>query len=193
MEEELLNPNQSGFHPSDSYVNQLLAVTHEIFTAFDCNPPLEVRSAFLDISKAFGKVWHESLLYKLKSMGISGELYNLLEYYLSGRFQRVVLNGQTSFWRPVLVGVPQGSILAPLVFLIYINDLPNELKSNVKLFADDTSLFTIVKDKNESANIINNGFLQISKWTYNWKMLFNPDPNKTSPRGSIFKEKQNKS
>ena len=93
MEEELLNPNQSGFHPSDSYVNQLLAVTHEIFTAFDCNPPLEVRSAFLDISKAFGKVWHESLLYKLKSMGISGELYNLLENYLLSRFRRVILNG----------------------------------------------------------------------------------------------------
>ena len=75
MEEELLNPNQSGFHPSESCVNQLLAITHEIFEAFDCNPPLEVRSAFLDISKAFGKVWHEGLLYKLKSMSISGELY----------------------------------------------------------------------------------------------------------------------
>ena len=75
MEEELLNPNQSGFHPSVSCVNQLLAITHEIFEAFDCNPPLEVRSAFLDISKAFGKVWHEGLLYKLKSMSISGELY----------------------------------------------------------------------------------------------------------------------
>ena len=136
---------------------------------------------------------HEGLLNKLKSMGISGELYNFLENYLSGRFQRVVLNGQTSLWTPVLAGVPQWSILDPLLFLIYINDLPNKLKSNLKLFADDTSLFTIVKDKNESANIINNDFLQISKWTYNWKMLFNPDPNKTSPRGSIFKEKQNKS
>ena len=87
-------------------------------------------------------------------MGISGELYNLIENYLSGRFQRVVLNGQTSSWRPVLAGVPQGSILGPLLFLIYINDLPNELKSNAKLFADDTSLFTIVKDKNENANIL---------------------------------------
>ena len=111
-------------------------------------------------------------------MGISGELYNLLENYLSGRFRKVVLNGQNSFWGPVLAGVPQRSILGPLLFLIYINDLQNKSKSNVKLFADDTSFFTIVKDKNESANIINNDLLQISKLAYNWKMLFNPDPNK---------------
>ena len=62
LEEKLLNPNQSGFRPSDSCINQLLATIHEIFEAFDCNPPLEVRSVFLDISKAFGKVWHEGLL-----------------------------------------------------------------------------------------------------------------------------------
>ena len=80
-------------------------------------------------------------------MGISGELCKLLENYLSGRNQRVVLNGQTSSRRPVLAGAPQGSILGPLLFLIYINDLPNDLKSNAKLFADDTSLFVIVKEK----------------------------------------------
>ena len=96
MEEKLLNPNQSGFRTSDSCINQLLAITHEIFEAFDCNPSLEVRSVFLDISKAFDVVWHEGLLYKLKSMSFSEELYNILENYLSGRFQRVVLNGQTS-------------------------------------------------------------------------------------------------
>ena len=75
MEEKLLNPNQSGFPTSDSCINQLLAITHEIFEAFDCNPSLEVRSVFVDISKAFDKVWHEGLLYKVKSMGSSGELY----------------------------------------------------------------------------------------------------------------------
>ena len=96
IEEKLLNPNQSGFRQSESCINQLLAIMHEIFEAFDCNPPVEVRAVFLDISKAFDKVWHEDLLYKLKSMRISGELYNLLENYLSGRFQRVILNGQHS-------------------------------------------------------------------------------------------------
>ena len=190
MKEELLNPNQSGFQPSDSCINQLLAITQEIFEAFDCNPTLEVRSVFLDISKAFDKVWHEGLLYKLSSMGISGDLYKLLENYLSGRLQRVVLNGQTSSWRPVLAGVPQGSILGPLLFLIYINDLPNELKSNAKLFADDTSLFTIVKDENESANILNNDLSLISKWAFNWKMLFNPDPSKPAQEVLFSRKKK---
>ena len=131
LEEKLLNPNQSGFLPSDSSINQLLAITHE---AFDCNPSIEVSSVFLNISKAFDKVWHEGLLYKLKSMGISGELYNLLKNYLSGRLQRVVLNGWTS---SRLAGIPQGSIVGLLLFLVHINDLTDKLRSNKKLFAKD--------------------------------------------------------
>ena len=186
--ENLLNPNQSGFRPSDSCINQLITITHEIFEAFDCNPSLEVRSVFLDISKAFDKVWHETLIYKIKSMGISGELLNLLENYLSDKYQRVVLNGQTSSWTPVLAGSPQGSILGPLLFLIYINDLPNELQSNAKLFADDTSLFAVANDKNVCANILNNDLLAISKWAFNWKMLFNPDPKKPAQK-YYFQEK----
>ena len=78
----------------------------------------------------------------------------------------MVLNGQTSSWRPVLAGVPQGSILGPLLSLVYINDLPNGLKSNAELFADDTFLFTIIKDKNESANILNEDLQLISNWAY---------------------------
>ena len=131
LEEKLLNPNQSGFLPSDSSINQLLAITHE---AFDCNPSIEVSSVFLNRSKAFDKVWHEGLLYKLKSMGISGELYNLLKNYLSGRLQRVVLNGWTS---SCLAGIPQGSIVGLLLFLVHINDLTDKLRSNKKLFAKD--------------------------------------------------------
>ena len=90
----------------------------------------------------------------------------------------VALKGQTSLWGPVLAGAPQGSIMGPLLFLIYISDLPGELKSNVKLFADDKSHFTVVKDNNENANVLNNDLQSISTWPHNWKMLFNPDFSK---------------
>ena len=87
-------------------------------------------------------------------------------------------------------GVPEGSIVGPLLFLIYINDLPCELKLNVKIFVDDTSLFTIVKDKNESANTLNNDLMLISKWAYNWKILFNPDPSKPAQEVLFSRKKQ---
>ena len=92
-----------------------------------------------------------------------------------------------------MAGVPQGSILGPLLFLIYINDLPNRLKSNAKLFADDTSLFTIVKDKNESTNVLNNDLSLISKWAYDWKMLFNPDPKKPAQEEIFPRKRQSQS
>ena len=106
----------------------------------------------------------------------SQEITDLLGNYLSHRFQKFIINGQTSSWRPVIVGVPQVSILGPILFLVCINDLPNELKSSVKLFG--TSLITKVKDQNESANTLNNDLLLISRWPYNWKMIFNLDPSK---------------
>ena len=111
-------------------------------------------------------------------MGISEELYDLVENCLSGRLQRVVLNGQILSWRPILAGVPQRSILCPLLVFIYIDNLPNELKSNAKLFDDEKFLFTMVKDKNESTNVLINEPSLISKWVFNGKILFNPDPTK---------------
>ena len=107
------------------------------------------------ISKAFDKVWHEVLLYKLESLGITGNLLKLFQSFLIDRQQRVALNGQHSKWAPVLVGFLQGSILGPLLFLIYINDLPENLESSAKLFADDTSLFSTVYNLSESANLLN--------------------------------------
>ena len=93
----------------------------------------------------FNKVWHEGLLYKLESIGISGNLLNLFHSFLNDRYQRVVIiNGQHSDWAPILAGVPQGSMIGPLQFLIYINDLPDNLNSLVKFFAHDTSLFSMV-------------------------------------------------
>ena len=79
---KLLNPCQPGFKKNDSCINQLVSITHEIYSAFDCNPSLEVRGVFLDLSKAFDKVWHDGLIYKLKSLGISGSLLKLIQNYL---------------------------------------------------------------------------------------------------------------
>ena len=133
---------------------------------------------FLDIYKAFDTVWHDGLLYKLKACGVQGELLSRLRNYLQKRKQRVVLNGQTSEWRDIISGVPQGSVLGPLLFLIYINDLPGSLTSLCKIFADDTSLFSKVHGINKSANELNGDLEKISRWGYQWKMQFNPDPNK---------------
>ena len=142
----LLNPNQSGFRPGDSTVNQLISITHTIFKAFDCNPSLDVCSVYLDISIAFDRVWHGGLIYKLKRCGVSAKLLSLIQSFLEDRKQRTVLNGKCSNWGDISAGVPQGSILGPLFFLVYINDLTADLKCNVKLFADDTSLFTVVRE-----------------------------------------------
>ena len=87
----LISPNQSGFKPGDSCINQLLSITHEIYKSFDDG--LEVRGVFLDISKAFDKIWHEGLIFKLKQNGISGKLLQILSDFLSNRKQRIVLNG----------------------------------------------------------------------------------------------------
>ena len=128
--------NQSGFRPGDSVTNQLIFLVNKMHSSLGIN--LEVRSVFLDMSKAFDKVWHEGLLFKLR---INGKLINLLKSYLSNWKQRVLINGSESDWGQIESRVPQGSVLGPLLFLIYINDLEIGIKSHIKFFADDTSLF----------------------------------------------------
>ena len=174
----LLNPNQSGFLSGDSTVNQLLSIVNSISHAFDCNPPLDVRSVYHDISKAFDRVWHEGLLFTLRRNGISGRLLLLIESFFANRKQRTVLNGKVSKWGIITAGVPQGSILGPLLFLIYINDLTNGLKCNVKLFVDDTSIFTVVHDPSTAVDNMNHDLQLISLWALKWRMSFNPDPTK---------------
>ena len=145
-ENNLLTKNQSGFRPGDSTTNRLLYLVNEIHEAFENSKSLEICAVFLDISKAFDKVWHEGLIFKLKQNGISGSLLTLFENYLCNRKQHVVLNDSCSDFFTIESGVPQGSVLGPLLFLIYINDLETNIKSNIKFFADDTMLFSIVND-----------------------------------------------
>ena len=176
IENKLISSSQSGFKLGDSCINQLLSITHEIFSSFD--EGLEVRSIFLDIAKVFDKVWHEGIIFKLYRNGISGNLLNLLRDFLNERKQRVILNGQFSRWKNVGAGVSQGSILGPLLFLIYINDLTEGLSTNAKLFADDTSFFSVIHDIQSSANNLINDLERISNWATQWKMSFDPDTTK---------------
>ena len=132
-----------------------------------------MRGVFLDLSKAFDKVWHDRIIFKLKAYGVEGELLSLLKKYLENREQRVVLNGQTSEWRKIMSGIPQGSVLGPLLSLIYINDLTDGINSLCKIFADDTSLFSKVSDIHKSASNLNDDLEKISYWAYQWKMQLN--------------------
>ena len=102
----------------------------------------------------------------------------LLKSYLTAHQQRVVLNGQISSWLNVTAGVRQGSVLGPLLFLIYINDLPDEMTSSCKIFADDTLLFSKIENKSYCNFQLNKDLETISKWAFQWRVLFNPDPIK---------------
>ena len=170
---KLLTPNQSGFRPGYSTINQLLFITHKIYCAIDDTPSKETRAVFLDLSKAFDRVWHKGRIHKLRSNGISGNMLALVSNFLIGGKQRVVLNGKTSEWKNIVAGVPEGSVLGPLFFLVYINDLCDNLSCDVKLIADDTSLFSVVENEDVSAGKLNRDLERIRLWAWKWKMGFN--------------------
>jgi hypothetical protein len=165
-------PLQSGFLPADSTVNQLTYLYNTFAKALDDG--LEVRVVFFDISKAFDKVWHKGLLYKLRAAGIRGGLLEWFQDYLSNRCQRVVLPQAKSCWATIKAGVPQGSILGPLLFLVFINDIVSDIHCSIRLFADDTNLYIIVDDPNRAAESLQNDIDKISVWAKNWLVTFNP-------------------
>ncbi len=159
LEIHFLNPFQSGFRPGDSTVNQLVFIIHKIYQALEQGK--EVRMVFLDISKAFDKVWHKGLFCKLEFLGVRDPLLKWIKSYLSERMQRIVIDGQSSDWMQIDAGVPQGSVLCPLLFLIYINDITSDLQSDTFLYADDTSLLEVVDDPTLTANNLNNDLERI--------------------------------
>ena len=172
---QLLTKCQSGFLPGDLCISQLLCIVHEINLSFDCDPTIDVSGIFLYISKAFDKIWHEGILFKLKPIGVNGKMLTLLTNNLHERYQRVVLYEETSLWELVKSGVPQESVLGPLFFLICINDLTDNLESNCEISADDTSLFYKVLDKHVSPATLNKEL--INNQAFQWRIKFNPDQN----------------
>ena len=191
----LLNEAQHGFREGRSCLTNLLETLEQWTEILDEGDCIDV--AYLDFRKAFDLVSHEHLIYKLTKYGIKGKILNWIKDYLSNRKQRVVIRGTPSSWRDVTSGVPQGSVLGPILFLIFINDLPTELLSKLSLFADDSKLFSriIVNGKNSSnGGTEGGGRLQgdldrVVEWAKKWKMEFNVDKCKimhlgyNNPRG----------
>ena len=133
---------------------------------------------FLDIFAAFDKVWHKGLLAKLEQIGVSSQMMKVLESYLSNRRQRVVIDGIYSQEVPINAGVPQGSRLGPLLFIIYINDILNDLECDGLLFADDTCLTAVDQDPSLTTSKINRDLQKIADWSNIWKVTFNASKTK---------------
>ena len=168
----IITPHQSGFTIGDSTVNQLLYLSNEFSKALDDGK--EIRVVFFDISKAFDRVWHKGLIYKLKNIGITGSLLLWIENHLLSRKQKVLLNGKESIILSINAGVPQGSILGPLFFLIFINDIVTEVGCSIKLFADDTSIYVIIENAQMDAHNLNENLTKIHNWSEQWLVHFNP-------------------
>ena len=177
IDNNLITTHQSGFTPGDSAVNQLLYITNEFGRALDEGK--EVRVVFCDISKAFDRVWHKGLLRKLESIGIRGSVLPWVKNYLSERKQRVVINNSTSSWRDINAGVPQGSILGPLLFIVFINDILTDINSTIQLFADGNYLYLIVDDPQETAQTLNDDLVKLHAWSTKWLLNFNPQKTET--------------
>ena len=170
VKHKLLNSSQHGFLKARSCLTNMLCFLEEITKWIDVGSPVDI--IYLDFQKAFDKVPHKKLLLKLKAHGIGDSITDWIEQWLTDRRQRVVVDGEVSTWKLVLSGVPQGSVLGPILFLIYINDLDDSITSNVLKFADDTKLFRKVNTDGDKQHL-QNDLDRLVKWSMKWQMLFN--------------------
>ena len=177
----LLSDVQYGFRSSRSTADILTVITDRIVRSLDSS--FETRTIALDISKAFDKVWHKGLLLKLKSYGISGRILSILKSFLTNRKMKVVLDGQSSDLYFLNAGVPQGSVLGPTLFLIFINDLPDDILSSfVDIFADDSTVYSSSSPTSDLASLTNNlnaDLSSVAKWGEKWLVTFNATKTKS--------------
>lgn len=164
------SPTQHGFRKKFSCETQLLSLTHKLHLILDRRSSADC--IFLDFSKAFDKVSHKLLLYKLSKLNLDPKLFAWIEYFLSNRFQFVTANNYDSSPSSVHSGVPQGSVLGPLLFLIYVNDLPSCVLSNIHLFADDCVIFREINNDND-VTALQSDINAISNWCEQWLMELN--------------------
>ncbi len=166
----ILVDNQHGFRSRRSCETQLIQTTQDFASNLDNKIQTDV--AVLDFTKAFDKVDHRLLLYKLQYYGIRGNTLNWIESFLTNRSQRVVVDGNISNSIEVTSGVPQGSVLGPALFLIFINDIAEELHSEARLFADDCLLYKKI-ESDEDCTLLQQDLDKINLWADKWKMEFN--------------------
>ena len=176
IENDIISEKQAAYLKGDSTVSQLLYMVHNIKQNWS-NKNI-TQGLFLDVSGAFNGVWHNGLLAKLGQIGVEGSFLNLMRSYLTGRKQVVVVDGVKSDTLDVKAGVPQGSRLGPLLFIIYMNDIIYDIESDILIFADDTSLMATGKDPAETAAQLNRDLIKISLWAKKWKICFNAKKSK---------------
>ena len=167
----LFSKKQFGFIAKRSTVLQLLMVLEDWTDILDHGGEIDV--IYMDFMKAFDKVPHRRLISKLRSYGINDQITKWVEHYLNNRKQRVIVNGNSSEDHPVLSGIPQGSVLGPILFVIYINDLPNYTISNTFLFADDTKIYREIKNE-EDREIMQQDLDNLQEWSNTWLLKFHP-------------------
>ena len=170
IKHKLVTPSQHGFLKARSRLINLLCFLEEITKWVDDGSPVYV--IYLDFQKSFDKVPNQKLILKLKSHGMGNSIINWIEQWLTDRRQRVVVDGEVSSWKSVLSGVPQGSVLGPTFFLVYINDLEEGVTGKILKFADDTKLFKKSKEIGDK-QILQDDIDKLVKWSEKWQMLFN--------------------
>ena len=169
-EQALMMESQHGFCKGRSCLTNLLEFFEKVNRHVDVGEPVDI--VYLDFQKAFDTVPHQRLLRKLHSQGIRGQVLLWIQNWLRARKQRVGVNGQLSQWREVKSGVPQGSVLGPVLFNLFINDLETGISSEVAKFADDTKLFRVVKTKRDCEEL-QKDLSKLGEWAEKWQMRFN--------------------
>ena len=173
-EHGLLPDTQFGFRKNRSTLDMSVSLTQHLSDALDRGE--EARIVSLDLSSAFDRVWHRGLLAKLEACGVAGDLLIWLSDFLSDRFQTVAVSGQESSALPVHAGVPQGSVLGPTLFLVFLRDMGDGIASHLTFYADDCTLHRTISSKGErksSAMILNNDLATIHRWAKTWCARFN--------------------
>ena len=177
----LLSKYKYGFMKGRSCLTNLLETFEDVTSMLDEGPGVDM--VYLDYSKAFDSVPHRRLLSKLQAYGLKGRVWEWIQDFLVGRTQKVTVGDANSDWTNVVSGVPQGSVLGPILFVLYINDLPENVRSNVKMFADDTKLYRHVLGEDDK-QLLQEDLNALQKWSESWLLRFNASKCKRMHMGN---------